>query len=95
VKKVEQLPAQQNDGQEHNHNGHHLAEAQTGAIRLKTPGNKTQDVERCKAKNKCPQDVIKICFVARELDQHNPYAENKRAGYHRGGLRKTAGDTCF
>ncbi len=76
--KVQQFRSQQEDREQHNHDGHELSEAQAAAVGLGAPRRKAQNVQRGKPENDCPEDVVNVSVVAgKALQQY-------KACYQRG-----------
>ena len=64
VKDSKQLPAQQENGEQDNENGHQFAEGESAAIRFKTPRGQAQDIQRRESKNNRPENVVNIVAAA-------------------------------
>jgi hypothetical protein len=63
---VEHLPAEQDDGNEHNEDGQHLAEVESTFL-LEPAGAEAEDVEGGESEDERPEDVVNL--LARRNDK--------------------------
>ena len=60
VEEAQQFPTQQEDRKKDNKNGHQFAEGQTTTVGLDSAGGQAENIERGKAEDHGPKNVVNV-----------------------------------
>src|SRR5215471_8265747 len=79
---IEQFPAQQDDGDDHDHDGQHFSETQAALVGVEAACPKAENIERGEGKNQAPENVVDT-FARRAEKKHR--RQRSGEGVQRGG----------
>src|SRR5258705_3325220 len=71
LEEIEHFPAQQEHGDHDGQDCQKFTKAHPIVVRLETLGDKAENIQRGKAKDQCPKDVINVTLLVGRLEDRN------------------------